>query len=212
MSVLFLSVALSAQVRPAGDGRQAWPCAIAALLIDGDGRKAGGFLSVIRAPDNAPRVEAAQTRVHGIGHRAPMTGGVDELMALAMVAGLERHVGSPRPGFAALARYAVCWDDVLVKTVITHALARHGEPARAFVRPGLEFIGLQGLATPFCKFPPLEDDDVSGCYRAPSMDEAAAALLGLPVRPLPYDLDDDLSRLRALDARLRELNAIESAA
>lgn len=209
-NVLHISLATSGLVRDADDVRQQpWICRIAAALCDDSGAVLDSFACLIRAEDNR-QIEPAASIRHGISTSMCARGGVHERLALGMVLGF-RAAGTKRPqdlpGMASYASAIVAWDAEFIRTILNARYARHGEPHGSWLRPGLQFISIQDLALPWCKLP-AED----GSYRKPTRDEAAAALLGLPARPLPHSLDTNLDRERAVYAALRERNAFEEAA
>jgi hypothetical protein len=218
MSLLFLSIATSGLPKDslsANSRQQPWIVRISAELASEDGRTIEQFSCGIRAGDR--KIEADASRIHGITSAYAARSGVDESFALSMVCGLKLKVKADgtirpdKPGLASNALYCICWDAAFVRTVIGSAFARHGEPADAWVRPGLQFIGLQEICTPWLRLPAAKGDD-SGAYRKPARDEAAAAFLGRQARPLPHSVDDNLALEKMIYTELRARNAFEVAA
>ena len=210
MSTLFISLATSGL--PKSTGPMPWICRIAAALVDDRGVELDHYACTIRETEGR-WIEPEAERRHGISTIMCARGGVDERLALGLVlgyaaGGLKRPIALP--GLAASARTVVCWDAEFTRTILNARYAKHGEPHDSWRRPGLQFVGLQDALTPWCKLSGA--DDASGGYRKPTRDDAAFALLGLPMRSLPHSPDSNLERERALYAALCERNAIEGVA
>jgi hypothetical protein len=212
---LFLSIATSGlpkETLAATSRQQPWIVRLAAQLAAEDGTPIEQFSCGIRAGDR--KIDADATAIHGITSAYAARSGVDESFALSMVCGLKLKAkadGTTRPdkpGFASNARYCICWNAGFVRTVIGGLFTRLGEPAEAWVRPGLEFIGLQEICAPCLRLPAAKGDD-SGTYRRPSRDEAAGTFLGRPPRPLPHRVDDNLALEKLIYAELVARNMIE---
>lgn len=209
MSVLHLSIATSGLP---GASKSVWVPRMCALLVDDAGNVADSFAANIRA--DGRHIENQASVRHGITTAQASRTGVDEVAALMMVCGL-RASGKrtqDRPGLISCARTLVAWQAEFVCGVITGLFSKHGEPSSAWLRPGLSVVGLQDVATPWCKLPPGEDD--SGQYRCPTRDEAAAILIGdaYSARPLPHTVDSNLHIERALWLALRGRGAFEAEA
>lgn len=205
--MLFLSLATSGL--PKSSGALPWPVRICASLCDDSGRELDHYACHIRA--DGRHIDPGATRVHGIRTLECEQRGVDEVAALMSVVGL-RASGKrtkDRPGLISSARTLVCWDADFVTKVIDRAFANHGEPSRAWLRPGLTVVSLQDTARPWCKLP--SEDDTGG-YRAPTRDEVAFEFWGAPVRELPHTPDDNLRLEQRIHAALCECNALENAA
>lgn len=183
-----------------------------AQLATEDGTPIEQFSCGIRAGDR--KIDAEATRIHGITSAYAARSGVDESFALSMVCGLKQKqkpdgtVRPDRPGFASNARLCICWDAAFVRVVIDSLFQRLGEPAGAWVRPGLQFIGLQEICTPYLRLPAVQGDQ-SGGYRKPSRDEVAAAFFHREPRPLPHRVDDNLEIEKAIFSELLARNMIE---
>lgn len=217
MTLLFLSIATSGLPKDslqADSRQQPWICRLVAELAAEDGTPIEHFACGIRAGER--RIDAAATRIHGITSAYAARAGVDESFALSMVCGLKARAkadGSQRPdkpGMASNARYVIAWDAEFVRQIIGSLFIRLGEPASAWVRPGLTFIGLQALTVPWLRLPAKDADD--GAYRKPKRDEAAAFFFGEPARDLPHTADDNLRIEKLIYAALKERRAFEEAA
>lgn len=211
MSVLHLSIATSGL--PSDRMNKAvWSPRMAAALVSDDGVVTDSFAVNVRA--DGRHVENAASLRHGITTSAANRTGVDEIFVLGAICGMRANGKrtQDRPGLVSCARILVAWSGDFVVRVISAMYEKHGEPGSAWRRPGLQIISLQDIATPWCKIAPHEDDDQSGQYRRPTRDEAAAILCGLPARPLPHTVDDNLRIEMLLYAALRERKAFEEAA
>lgn len=215
MTLLFLSLATSGLPKAslsADSRQQPWICRIAACLVTEDGKPIEQFSCGIRAGDR--KIDSEATARHGITSAYAARSGVDESFALSMVCGLKMRAkadGSTRPdkpGLASNARYVVCWDAPFVRGIIGSLFERLGEPASAWIRPGLSFISLQDLCAPWLRLAPAKGDE-SGAYRKPTRDEAAAFFLGAAPRPLPHTVDANLEIEKALFPALRARGALE---
>lgn len=207
MSTLFLSIATSGLP---GATKMVWACRMSAALCDDAGAITDSFSVNIRAESR--HVESGAARIHGITTAQASRTGVDEAFALTSICGL-RASGrrtSDRPGLISCARILVAWDAAFVCTVITGLFAKHGEPSNAWLRPGLQVVGLQEHARLFCKLPAENSED--GQYRKPTRDEAAFELCGLPARDLPHGTDSNLDLERRIYGELRARNAFEAVA
>lgn len=207
MSALFLSIATSSLLKdslPADSKQQPWIVRIAAQLVEADGSITQSFCTSIRA--SGRRIDQGATEIHGIATAQADRGGVYELFVLGAICGLKASGKrtTDYPGLASMARYVVCWNADFVRAVIGSMFARHGEPADAWVRPGLTFIGLQQAVTPFCRLPSSE-----GGYRLPKRDEAVSLLLGLPERKTPVSPEANLDLEKLLFFHLQERGAFE---
>lgn len=210
MSALFISIATSSLLKdtlPADSKQQPWIVRMATQLVSADGRVEAGFCTSIRAEGR--KIESGATAKHGITSTQADRGGVYELFVLGAACGLKAGGKRPTdyPGLASMARYVVCWNADFVRAVIGSMFARHGEPADAWVRPGLQFISLQQVVTPFCKLTASE-----GGYRLPKRDEAVSVLLGLPERVSPVSPESNLDIEKLLYFWLAERNAFEAEA
>lgn len=208
MSILFLSISTSALVKgslPPDSKQQPWIVRMAAQLADADGIALQSFSANIRA--GGRKIEPGASAVHGITSTQADRSGVYELFALGMICGLKAGGKRPTdyPGLASEARTVICWNDQFVRSVISNSFARLGEPSGAWMRPGLQFIGLQQIASTWCRLP---GDD--GAYRLPKRDEAAALLLGLPERRTPVSCDSNLDLEKLIYFWLREHRAFEA--
>lgn len=201
---LFLSIATSGLP---GATKSVWTPRLAAALCDDAGDVTDSFAVNVRA--DGRHIENAATLRHGITTAAASRTGVDEVFVLGVICGMRAggKRSADRPGLINCARTLVAWNAPFVSEVISGLFARHGEPSAAWLRPGLTTISLQDVARPWCKLAAAEGDD--GQYRRPTRDEAAAALCGLPARPLPHAVDSNLERERAIYAALRERKAFE---
>lgn len=211
MSILHLSMATSGL--PSDRMNKAvWACRMCAALTDEAGNVTDRFAVNVRADGRF--IDAGASRRHGITTGAANRTGVDEIFVLGAICGMRANGKrtQDRPGLISCARILVGWNADFIVRVISAMYEKHGEPGSAWRRPGLQIISLQEIATPWCKLAPAEDDDQSGQYRRPTRDEAAFALLALPVRPLPHSPDQNLERERALYAELCRRNAIETEA
>lgn len=215
MTILHLSLATSGLPKgslSADSRQQPWIVRLCAELATEDGRPIEQFACGIRAGDR--KIDSEATARHGITSAYAGRSGVDESFALSMVCGLKMKAkadGTTRPdkpGFASNARFVICWDADFVRTVIGSLFERLGEPASAWVRPGLSFISLQGLCAPWLRLPSAKGDD-SGAYRKPTRDEAAAFFLGAEPRQLPHTVDANLQIEKALFPALRSRGALE---
>ena len=215
MTRLFISIATSGLPKGSLDvtsRQQPWICRMAAQLTAEDGTPLEHFSCGIRAGDR--KIDAEATRIHGITSAHAARSGVDESFALSIICGLKLKAKADgttrpdRPGFASNARLCICWDAAFVRTVIGGLFVRLGEPADAWVRPGLQFIGLQEICAPWLRLPSGKGDE-SGGYRKPSRDEVAAAFLNRPPRPLPHTVDDNLALEKLIFAELLTRNSIE---
>lgn len=210
MSMLFLSIATSSLLKdslPADSKQQPWIVRIAAQLVDANGAIEQGFCTSIRA--SGRKIDGAASEIHGITSTQADRGGVYELFVLGAICGLKASGkrSTDYPGLASMARYVVCWNADFVRAVIGSMFARHGEPADAWVRPGLTFIGLQQVIAPFCRLPSSE-----GGYRLPKRDEAVSLLLGLPERKTPVSPESNLDIEKLLYFWLAEKRAFEEIA
>lgn len=180
---------------------------MAASLTDENGSVIEGFSAGIRAEGR--RIDAGATSKHGISSTYADRNGIYEIFALGAVCGLK--AGGKRtsdyPGMASSARTLICWDAAFTKSVIAGLFLRHGEPASAWLRPGLQTISLQQIASPWCRLPASE-----GGYRMPRRDEAISTLLGLPERKTPNSPDSNLDMEKLIYFWLRDHKAMESAA
>jgi hypothetical protein len=215
MTHLFLSIATSGlpkETLEATSRQQPWIVRMCAQLATEDGTPIEQFSCGIRAGDR--KIDADASNIHGITSAYAGRSGVDESFALSMVCGLKLRAKADgttrpdRPGFASNARFCICWDDRFVRVVIGGLFARLGEPADAWVRPGLQFVGLQELCAPWLRLPAMKGDD-SGGYRKPSRDEVAASFFGRPVRPLPHRVDDNLVLEKLIFAELKARGALD---
>lgn len=215
MSLLFLSIATSGLPKgslSADSRQQPWICRIAASLETEDGKPIEHFACGIRAGDR--KIDPQASAKHGITSAYAARSGVDESFALSMVCGLKMKtkadgtVRPDKPGLASNARYVICWDAEFVREIIGGLFLRLGEPAGAWIRPGLQFISLQSLCAPWLRLAPAKGDE-SGAYRKPSRDEAAAFFLGAEPRQLPHTVDANLQIERALFPALRSRGALE---
>ncbi len=207
---MFISIATSSLLKdslPADSKQQPWIVRIAASLCDTDGKVLEGFCTSIRA--GGRKIDSGASAVHGITSTQADRGGVYELFVLGAVCGLKASGkrATDYPGLASMARYVVCWNADFVRAVIGGMFARHGEPADAWVRPGLTFIGLQQAVTPFCRLPSSE-----GGYRLPKRDEAVSLLLGLPERVSPTSPESNLDIEKLIFYWLQERKAFEAEA
>lgn len=215
MTLLFLSIATSGLPKgslSADSRQQPWIVRMACCLATEDGTPIEQFSCGIRAGER--KIDPEATARHGITSAYAARSGVDESFALSMVCGLKMKAkadGSTRPdkpGLASNARFVVCWDAAFVRGIIGSLFERLGEPASAWVRPGLSFIGLQELCAPWLRLPSAKGDE-SGAYRKPTRDEAAAFFLGAAPRPLPHTVDANLQIEKALFPALRSRGALE---
>jgi len=215
MTLLFLSIATSGLPKgslSADSRQQPWIVRMCADLAAEDGRTIEKFACGIRAGER--KIDAEASRIHGITSAYAARSGVDESFALSMVCGLKMKakadgtIRPDKPGFASNARYVVCWDAEFVREVIGGLFLRLGEPAGAWVRPGLSFISLQALCAPWLRLPSAKGDE-SGAYRKPTRDEAAAFFLGAPARPLPHTVDANLQIEKLLFPALRSRGSLE---
>lgn len=215
MTLLFLSLATSGLPKAslsADSRQQPWIVRIAACLATEDGKPIEQFSCGIRAGDR--KIDPEATARHGITSAYAARSGVDESFALSMICGLKMKAkadGSTRPdkpGLASNARYVVCWDAEFVREIIGGLFLRLGEPAGAWVRPGLSFVSLQPLCSPWLRLPAANGDD-SGAYRKPTRDEAAAFFLGAETRSVPHTVDDNLRIEKALFHALRTSGALD---
>jgi hypothetical protein len=215
MTMLFLSIATSGLPKgslSADSRQQPWIVRMAACLAAEDGKPIEQFACGIRAGER--KIDAEASRIHGIASAHAARSGVDESFALSMVCGLKLKAkadGTTRPdkpGFASNAKYCICWDATFVRGIIGSLFERLGEPAGAWVRPGLAFIGLQELCAPWLRLAPAKGDD-SGAYRKPTRDEAAAFFLDFEPRPLPHAVDDNLRIEKLLFPALRSRGALD---
>jgi hypothetical protein len=214
VSHLFLSIATSSLFKPslAEDSKQQpWICRIAAEFCDADGGVLDNFATGIRAEGR--KISAEATEIHGITSMQAERGGIYEIFAIGAICGLKAGTkrGCDYPGFASNARCVIAWDAPFARTVIGSLFSRHGEPASAWIRPGLQFISLKEMASPFCRLPPRDGDD-TGAPRWPSLQEAGALLLGEPETPLPHTVEENLARTKRLWTWLRDQRAFEVAA
>lgn len=216
MSLLFLSIATSGLPKgslSADSRQQPWICRIAASLETEDGKPIEHFACGIRAGDR--KIDPQASAKHGITSAYAARSGVDESFALSMVCGLKMKtkadgtVRPDKPGLASNARYVVAWNVEFVKTVIGMSFEKYGEPAKAWLRPGLSFLCLQQACAPWCKIP---DESGSGGYASPTRDQACSALLGLPERQLPHSVDENLQREKLLFTWLQSTQTFEHAA
>lgn len=210
MSVLHLSIATSGLVKSslsADSAQQPWIVRIAADLATDDGITVDSFAVSIRAEGR--KIEPSASRIHGITSAMTERSGIYELFAIGAICGLKAGTKrkSDYPGFIASARTLVCWDAPFVREIISGLFLRHGEPASAWLRPGLSTISLQQLAAPWLRLP-AED----GSYRKPTRDEAAAFFADEPARPLPHTVDQNLRLEKLIYAALRERKAFEEIA
>lgn len=217
MTLLFLSIATSGLPKDslqADSRQQPWIARLCAELANDDGTPLEHFACGIRAGER--RIDSAATRIHGITSAHAARSGVDESFALSMVCGLKARAkadGSQRPdkpGLASNARFVIAWDAEFVRQTIGSLFIRLGEPASAWIRPGLTFVGLQALTAPWLRLPAKDTND--GGYRKPKRDEAAAFFCGEPERPLPHTVDDNLRLEKLIYAALKERKAFEEAA
>lgn len=215
MTLLFLSIATSGLPKEtlSSDSRQQpWICRMCADLSNDAGASIEQFACGIRAGER--KIDSEATARHGITSAYAARSGVDESFALSMVCGLKmkaRADGTTRPdkpGLASNARYVICWDGMFVRSVIGGLFERLGEPAGAWVRPGLSLINLQELCSPWLRLPSLKGDD-SGAYRKPTRDEAAAYFLGAEPRHLPHTVDDNIAIEKLLFFALRSRGALD---
>lgn len=215
MTLLHLSIATSGLPKgslSADSRQQPWIVRMAAELAAEDGRTIEQFACGIRAGDR--KIDSEATARHGITSAYAARSGVDESFALSMVCGLKMKAkadGTTRPdkpGLASNARFVICWDAEFVRGIIGSLFERLGEPASAWVRPGLSFISLQELCAPWLRLPSAKGDD-SGAYRKPTRDEAAAFFTGASPRPLPHTVDDNLRIEKLLFPALRARGALE---
>jgi hypothetical protein len=203
MTTLFLTIATSGLP---GATKSVWCPRMCAALVDDSGAVTDSFAVKVRA--DGRHIEAAAALRHGITTAAASRTGVDEVFVLGAICGMRASGkrAQDRPGLISCARVLVAWQAEFVCRVVSDLYQRHGEPGSAWRRPGLQIVSLQDAATPWCRLPSTEDN---GGYRKPTRDEAAAALCGLPVRPLPHSPDSNLERERALYAALRDRKAFE---
>ncbi len=215
MTILFLSIATSGLPKgslSADSRQQPWIARMCAELVAEDGRIIEQFACGIRAGDR--KIDPEATAKHGITSAHAARSGVDESFALSMVCGLKMKAkadGSTRPdkpGFASNARLVICWDAAFVRGVIGGLFERHGEPASAWIRPGLQFISLQELCSPWLRLPSAKGDD-SGAYRKPTRDEAAAFFLNAESRSLPHTVDTNLQIEKLLFPALKTRGALD---
>lgn len=215
MTHLFLSIATSGLPKDsleATSRQQPWIVRMSACLSTEDGTPIEQFSCGIRAGDR--KIDSEAARVHGITSAYAARSGVDESFALSMVCGLKLKAKADgttrpdRPGFASNARYCICWNAGFVRQVIGGLFGRLGEPADAWIRPGLSFISLQELCAPWLRLPASKGDD-SGAYRRPTRDEAAGFFLQIDPRPLPHSVDDNLRIERLLFPALKSRGALE---
>lgn len=215
MTLLFLSIATSGLPKnslSADSRQQPWIVRMAAELTTEDGKTIEQFACGIRAGDR--KIDSEATARHGITSTYAARSGVDESFALSLVCGLKMKakadgtVRPDKPGLASNARYVICWDAEFVRKVIGGLFERLGEPASAWVRPGLQFISLQELCAPWLRLPSAKGDE-SGTYRKPTRDEAAGFFLGAEPRSLPHMVDDNLRIEKALFPALRDRGALE---
>lgn len=210
MSLLFISLATSSLIKetlPANSKQQPWAVRIAAQLVSPECQVIEGFATSIRAEGR--KIEPGATRIHGITSSQADRGGIHEIFALGAIAGLKANGkrATDYPGLAASARYVICWQADFVRDVIGSLFLRHGEPSGAWIRPGLTFVSLQQIATPWCR---LTGQD--GSYRLPKRDEAAAQLLGLPERKTPVSPESNLDLEKLIYFWLEERGAFEKEA
>lgn len=208
MSILHLAIATSGLP---GATKSVWAPRMAAALVDDAGNVTDRFAVSVRADGRV--IEASATLRHGITTKIANQTGIDELSVIASICGLKARGKrlDDRPGLINCARVMVAWNVDFVTEVLTKLFIRHGEnaPGMAWMRPGMQKpICLQEHARLWCKLPAVEGDD--GQYRRPTRDEAASALCGLPARPLPHTVDDDLELQRVhLWPALRQRKAFE---
>lgn len=177
------------------DPSQPWCPQIAAGLITASGAFVNHFGHIVKA-DGRKIKENAQA-VHGITDAAASRYGVPEPRVLGMLTDMLKTAPMT-------ALRVVTYGDFDMK-VIASLLARFAislnKPSTAFdrlwlARPRTEFINLM---TPFCQqicnLPPNFE---GGDARWPTLDEAAATILGRAPRTGPHDGWDDLLIMRDL--------------
>lgn len=173
---------------------------LSAELRTADGALIDSWSTGIRAEGR--KIAADASAEHGITSAQAERGGIYELFALGAICGLKKgpRRASDYPGLASNARFVIAWDADRLRAAINDAFLRHGEPAGAWVRPGLTFVSLKQNVAPWCF-----TEAVDGVSREPTLAEAAKILLTDPP-------SDDMGRIRALYAWLAERNVFEEAA
>lgn len=197
--LLFLKVASSDLLNrdePLGAAGQPWAVSIAAELTTMDGAMRGMMLAPIRSEGR--RIKEAATGKHGITSRDAARAGVSEIAALGFLVQLAMNP-----------TYLIAWNVAFDRDVLISVLSRLGKDSRMLVRTGLELIGVQDVATPACRI----EGGPDGQFKAPTLDEACAALLGETRAPGPRSAWDDLCAMRRVFFALRErgVMALEAA-
>lgn len=179
------------------DPAQPWIVALAAELVDFDGRSLAGFHTQIRADGRS--ITSGAANVHGITTRQAGREGISEVIALGMLVGMSAQIGH---GGAIVAHHAR-----FVRDVVTSILIRRDRKTDTWIRPGLAQICTAEASAPFVRAERgAEDDD----ERSPSLDEAVQAVCGLPARTNTRSVVEDLARVKQVYAELVKRRAIEA--
>ncbi len=198
--ILVIKTATSSLVKPSlslEDPAQPWAAAIAAELIDREGRS-HGFMKT-RILGRGRQIHPDATKVHGISSRDAQKSGMDETDAVAYLNGLARQS-------TCAVSYSIDFDRDVIQGVLLRA--RDEARLRVWTRSNYKFISLRNACTAICRLKPIKPRDDGG-FRWPSLDDACQIMLGWPRLLGVRDLWTDCMRVKALFLLLAERGAFE---
>lgn len=178
---------------PPDDPSQPWICAIAAQLRNDKGDLLDFFSTRIQSNSRPIRKEALA--VHGISEAEAGRYGVSEAAALGMLI-----------GFAAQATDVVCHNAAFERGMVAATLYRMNKATDVWLRPRLRFHCTMLAAAPICRLPGKLEN---GVHKWPTLDEAAAVLLGRQPREGHHRAWGDADLTWDVFEALRSRGAIE---
>lgn len=168
MITLYLDIKTSGFIRrdlPIDDRGQPSLIAIAAVLVDAQGRELGACWDAVRLPEGA-HVSTGATAHHGISTRKAAREGKSEIVALGDLCSLAQRANR-------CVSDSADFDREMVKI----CLLRLRKPTDIWLKKGLEFIDVRTVAMPAVD---LRDEDDSAVFKLPSLYQLSDVVLGEP--------------------------------
>lgn len=205
--LLFLKVSTSGLYRedlPLTDEGQPWCCEIAAMLCNDAGARTQAFACLIKA--DGRKSKTAATEVHGLSDWALAQVGVPESRVIGLLGDMLKTAPPD-------AMKVITWGDMdpmIISSLFARFAVRQGKDASAYsrlwaARARTEYINLMDpWATNACQIPGAD-----GGYKWPTLDEAAATILGRDPVDGHRDAWRDLETSRDLYFALVDLGVVE---